>query len=419
LQRWVTFLVTALGGGLGWIFVVQKQFGGDITFPLDLYMNEANTLLTIMAFPHQAMATGLLVATLGLAALAFERDSLRPALLAGLLAVVLGVQHGYDLLVVYGVVGSTALVLAIRSRRWVRMLGLGAAVCAWSVPVAGYLTYLTTQSTIWRGVLAQYGNAGVFTPTPDHLLILMGLPLFAVLIGLPGLLRGSRQGVRHWFAHASALELLLGLWLGVGFLLLYVPTSFQIKMLAGWQVPVGVIATRVVLERLPPYVRQLRLMRAWRAELVVGVLFVLAVLPANAYLYAWRFVDLRRAEYPYYLNRDDVAGLRWLEANSRPSDVVLSSLTVGEFVPSMSGNTAFLAHWAQTLDFFTKRRLVVMFFDPQLSDDARRDVLMRYDVRYVFYGEEERKLGAFDPNYAPYLVRVFSSPATSVYVVSS
>ena len=47
------------------------------------------------------------------------------------------------------------------------------------MPAALYLAYLTSQSPIWRGVLAQYGNAGVYTPTPPHLLILMGIPLLS------------------------------------------------------------------------------------------------------------------------------------------------------------------------------------------------------------------------------------------------
>jgi hypothetical protein len=400
--------------------VVQKQFGPEIQFPLDLYTNEPNTFLTIMAFPHQAIATSLLVAILGLAVLAFERDSLRLALLAGLLALVLGVQHGYDLIVVYLVVGSTAVGLMLRSGHWLRLGILTAAVCVWSGPVAAYLLYLTTQSPIWRGVLAQYGNAGVFTPRPDHLVILMGLPLLLVLIGLPWLLRSSLRAVKDRFAGVKARDLLLAMWLGIGFILLYIPTDFQIKMLAGWQVPLSIVATRILFGRLVPLAHRWRGENGtrWRPEVVLAVILVLAVLPTNAYLYAWRFVDLRRAESPYYLNYDDVAAMRWLESHSSPSEVVLSSLTIGQYIPSTSGNTAFLAHWAQTLDFFTKRRLVAQFFDTRVSDGDRMQFLTLYNVRYVFHGPEERTLGSFDPEGSAYLEKVFSSPCTSVYRVT-
>jgi uncharacterized membrane protein len=93
-------------------------------------------------------------------------------------------------------------------------------------------------------------------------------------------------------------------------------------------------------------------------------------------------------------------------------------LTIGQYIPSTSGNTAFLAHWAQTLDFFNKRRMVAQFFDTRVPDGERIQFLSLYDVRYVFYGPEERALGTFDPDGSAYLEKVFSSPRTSVYRVT-
>ena len=100
--------------------------------------------------------------------------------------VLLGLAHGYDLIVVYALVGSLALVGACtRPRNWTRPLLLAALVCGPSVPTALYNLYVTSTSPIWRGVLAQYGNAGVLTPSPLHLLILLGLPLIFTLSSLP------------------------------------------------------------------------------------------------------------------------------------------------------------------------------------------------------------------------------------------
>ena len=407
LRRWVSFLAIALGGGLGWLLVTLKQLTGRLDFPLDVYVHEANAFLTVLAFPYQATAGGLLVLALGLSALAFERGSFRVAMAAGFLVLVLGLVHGYDVLIVYAVVGATTLVLASRGNAR-RPVALGFAICVWSVPATAYTAYIATASPIWRGVLAQYGNAGVYTPTPAHLLVLLGLPLFLVMAGRSGL--AERQP-------AHARELLLRSWLVVGSLLLYIPTDFQIKMLAGWQVPVGILAVRVLFTQVAPLLAKLRAVAVWRSEAVLGGLLVAAVLPTNLYLYAWRFVDLARHDYPYYLHRDEVAALRWLDVNAQPSDVVLSSLAIGQYIPSVSGKKAFLAHWAQTLDFYGKRGMVAQLFDPATPEDARVRILARHRVLYVFYGEQERALGGFDPEQAPYLTRVFSSPNALVYRV--
>jgi hypothetical protein len=416
LERWTAFLVASLGGGLGWLLVLGKQVTGSLAAPLDLYITEANTFLTVMAFPHQAMAGALQVLGLGLAAVAFERRSSRLAALSGLLVLALGVQHGYDLLIVYTVVGGLGLALALRDGGWIRTIVLGALVCGPSMPAAAYVALLTRESPIWRGVLAQYGNAGVYTPTPPHLLVLMGLPLLLVLGGLP-LLVTRRQQIRAWFQRASPPELLVWVWLIVGFLLLYIPTDFQIKMLACWQVPVAIIATRLLLDHVRPRLARLRPLARMRLGPILAVIFVLAVLPVNIYLLSWRMVDLGRRDYPYFLAHDEVSAMRWLESNTPSSDVVLSSLTIGQYVPSVSGNTAVLAHWAQTLDFYGKREQVSRFFDPAAPDAERAAILGSYDIRYVVHGPAERALGAFDPDGSPYLERVYSGTNVSVYRV--
>jgi hypothetical protein len=417
LKRWASFLVLSLGGGLGWVLVVAKQVTGDLTSPLDLYVTEPNTFLTVLAFPHQAMASGLVVIVLGLAALAFERESFGLAVIAGFVALLLGLQHGYDLIVIDAVVGVTALLLAGRTSAWVRYLALAVAVGGPSVPVAVYLLYLTRKSSVWGGVLAQYGNAGVYTPKPLDLLVLMGLPLVLLVV-----LRGEATHPKSW----APRELLLRTWLVVGCLLLYLPTDFQIKMLAGWQVPVGILATRAVLTR--QWVQGARGSDLGNGEtstqhpgssIVVAMLLLGAVLPTNLYLYAWRLVDLGRHTYPYYLSRDDVAALGWLEARGEPSDVVLSSLVIGQYIPSVAGDKAFLAHWAETLDFYGKQRMVASFFDASTSDVARSAVLSRFRVRYVFSGEPERALGGFDPNASALLCRVYVNPHVAIYRVAS
>ena len=151
----------------------------------------------------------------------------------------------------------------------------------------------------------------------------------------------------------------------------------------------------------------------------MGIFLVLMVLPVNVYLYTWRFVDLGRHDYPYYLLDDEVAALRWLERNAQPSDVVLSSLTIGQYVPSISGNRAFLAHWAQTLNFYQRQDDVVRFYDGRSSDDVRQSVMARYGVRYVFQSEPERALGSYSPEQSPSCCGFYLVPTSVIRAVDA
>jgi uncharacterized membrane protein len=112
-----------------------------------------------------------------------------------------------------------------------------------------------------------------------------------------------------------------------------------------------------------------------------------------------------------------VAALRWIEANAAPSDVTLSSLTIGQYLPSVTGRRAFLAHWAQTLDFYGRRQAVAEFFDAGRTDRDRRHLLQQQGVRYVFHGPEERALGSYQPKDAPFLRSVFAAGETAIYQV--
>lgn len=421
LHRWTAALIASLGGGLGWLLVVQKllSHAADVAYPLDIYVTEPNAFLSIMAFPLQAMANGLIVFVLGLAALAFERNSIRVALGAGVLALVLGLQHGYDLVVVYVVVGSVAAVLAVRGGWRFRPILLAAVVCIPSGPTAIWNLAITHFDPIWRATLSQYGNAGAYTPPPIHVLVLLGLPLVLTLVGLVAVAWQHRlTTVVGWARTSRPRELLLIAWIVLGAALLYIPTDFQIKMFVSWQVPLSIFATGVLFSGLAAAARRIPRLRTHQVVAAVGALAVIATLPTNTYLLGWRVVDLERQGYPYDLRTDEVIAMDWLGANTDHFSPVLSSLTVGQYLPSVSGNNAFLAHWAATIDYYAKEREVALFFNTAAPDSFRHDLLQQYGIEYVFYGPAERELGSYNPDDAPFLRRVFSDATVSVYQVA-
>jgi hypothetical protein len=150
-----------------------------------------------------------------------------------------------------------------------------------------------------------------------------------------------------------------------------------------------------------------------------AIAFILIVLPTNLYLWAWRFVELARHDYPFYLYKDETAALDWLRENSSPEDVVFSSIDLGQYVPAISGNTAFLAHWAQTVRFYDKRERVARFFDAAVADSERARTVHAFDVAYVLHGPAERALGGYDPATTSWLNLVYSERQVNVYSVLS
>lgn len=429
LERRTAFLVAVLGAGFGWVLIVLKYTlaNGTLIWPLDIFVAEPNTFYSLMAFPH-FIAALLYMAVFDLVLRAHITGRQSFAVAAGLMALFMGWQHAYDLLIVYGVLGIFALGLWIRDGRFpVRMAVSLVIVGVLSVWPALYSVLLTSLDPLWNEVLAQFDNADVFTPPLYRLPVLLGpaflLALFEALRRRPWRLR--RWGAGEWGSGPLGdARLFLHGWFWISFVLIYLPVDYQIHMLNGWQLPIGVLATMAVFDAILPWVR-----RRWGSErgaapaaaavpvagsgrtaalapaadagqgsrdrlaLWAAVLLVLVVVPTNLYLFAWRFVELGRAEAPYYLERDEVAALDWLEANVAPDDVVVASLNLGQYVPAYTGANAYLAHWAQTVDFYRKRSEVDLFYAGTADPALEAAELDRFSVDYVVFGPSEAALG--------------------------
>ena len=128
-------------------------------------------------------------------------------------------------------------------------------------------------------------------------------------------------------------------------------------------------------------------------------------------------MDLSRHDYPFYLYRDDRRALQWLETNASRDDIVLSSYAIGHYVPGLTGTRPFLSNAVMTMDSDRKAAMVQAFFDSNTSDEQRQALLIRYGIRYLFYGPAERALGSFNPDESELFERVFTSTHTWVYEV--
>lgn len=403
-QRWLAFGLFAFSGGLGIIWVGVKYLMDlpDAPFPFDIYTSEPNSFFIFLAFPHFGIALSLIIAMIGLVLYAQQRQQLRYAVAAGLVGSLIGLQHAYDLLTVYAVLGIFGLLVWLRDRRFPAFLfKSGLIVALFTIPPAAYLSYLVLTDATWGGKLAQFDNAGAFTPGLLHLPILMGVPLLLALVAFRPRMLQSR----------TDSEILIAAWFLLHFGLIYLPVSFQIHLLLGWQVPIAVLASAALVKHVgPALARRSQLL----ARAGIAALLTLCVV-TNLYILAWRFIDLGRYDAPYYLTQNEVAALSWLEANTTRQDVVLSDLEFGQHVPVRTDARAFLAHWAGTLDFYTKREMAAATLDPATPAAERRAVLEQFAVTYVVTREQDSPAAALTPAATDDLTPVFQQGEVTIY----
>lgn len=414
--RKVALLFVVLGSGLGWVLILLKYtvMNGTLIWPLDVFVAEGNTFLSTMGYPH-FVAAMLYIVIFDIMLRHARTHPWRASLAAGLVALFLGWQHAYDLIIIWGVLGVWVALLCLRDRRfhWPLVGGL-AVIGLISVWPALYSVLLTSWSPIWKEVLAQFDNAGVFTPPPWRLPVLLGIPLIVATVQA---LREQPWKPSRLRAMDDATLFLHG-WFWISFVLVYLPVDYQIHMLNGWQIPISFFVTRALLTWIVPAAQ-----KRWTVSPVVAIAALLCVVAlTNVYLFAWRFFDLGRHTMPYYLTTDEVAALNWLEENVAPDDVVLSALDFGQYVPAETGAHAFLAHWAQTVDFHAKEQAVRDFYaqpegeaEGAAANAARRALIDEYGVDWVVSGPSEQALGAFDPTTLRALREAWSSPTLRIF----
>lgn len=400
-RRSVALIIALLGSGLGWMWVLAKKLSAarDVPWPHDLYTVEPNTFWAMLSYPYISLAHALILATMLGAWLAHRRKGWAAYLLAGGASACLSVSHTYDLITVYAVLAAYGLFEWIRHRELpVRLVAVGIVILGVSAPAALYYQQLTTGDPLWRSILSQYSNAGVWTPRHFHLIVLMGAPLLLALVGL-----NPRDG---WTDERRFVTI----WAATGLGLIYLPVVYQIKLLSAWQFPIAVLAAHAWHERMAPAGGR------WISPRWAVAALVVTVSSTNIYLFAWRFIDLGRHAPPYYLHDDEVDALGWLAGNARPSDVVLAPAEIGQFVPNYGASRAYLAHWAMTNRFYERRANVERFFAADTPERWRQQLLTSEKVTLVLRSGWPLLLDAtYDPGTSPAFELLFSRPRAQVY----
>ena len=90
---------------------------------------------------------------------------------------------------------------------------------------------------------------------------------------------------------------------------------------------------------------------------------------------------------------------------------------MGNYLPTRIPARVFLGHDVETVRAAEKRAMVRQFYGSG-DDTFRRQLLAAYNINYVYYGPQERALGAFVRTQAPYLSLVYDKGAVQIYRVT-
>lgn len=406
--RFIAFVLVALAGGPGWIAFLQGQPTILNTLPLEYILPEGFTFLMLYTLPHLLLARAvLLLGAIGVWR-AGQTGSIKLALGAGVLWLLMSIIQPIYAAVVLVIAALMFLSRSIVSRRfaWTQARA-GLIAGALAVPMVIYVLSVFNSDPTYR----PWSQTAITSPGPELYLLTYGLPLLFAIGGFAYLLRRHNAGL-----------LFLVLWACATPFLVYAPTNAQRRLIESWQIPLSVLAAYGLVRFVLLPLRRIHARRAWhysmqKLERALITLLIVLLMPTYIIMFFWHIGAVLTHWPPLFQTSNLVATADWLEHNASYADGVLAAYKTGTIIPARAPVRVMLGHPSETVHVDDRKAEVLRFFDANTSDDWRRELLTRLNLNYVWYGPDERALGAYDPARTSFLRQVFSAGDVLLYKV--
>ena len=397
--RRLALVLVVLGAGAGFLAQAlgNPSVLGSRVEALDLHLPEISGWYSILAIPHFAWATALIITgLLGLLRIA-DAPAWRPVAVASAALIALTAIHP-QMIPVIGViwVAYQGVLLAWGPRPSIRSVAAQAVPFLATIPLLAYNAWILFRDP----TIAQWAHQWRHqAPGPVSLTVSLGLPLLAAVAGM----------VIAWQRRDRGLALLF-VWPPLVLALLYLPNiaNIQRRLLDALYVPIGILAA-VGIRSLTS---RLRRARARRIEAILVTSCCLSSLIVLAI--ALRFASGAFAEA--YIADDSWRAVQWLSTHHQPSDRALSSPGAGQLLPAWAGVSVYVGHYSETLDYFQKIRNVSEVLKPGASEATVRAFLHDNGITLLYWGPDETLTG-FQPASQPYLEPVHQDGAVTIYRV--
>lgn len=397
-SRRIALLVVGLSAGFGWMLPADLR----VNMSVDTWQPEAITFLSLYLSPLYSFPTLLMVGVIYYLHKFTETRAWKHAIFAGLILMLLSNVHTYDVItlaIVWSLYALYRLVLKPRSVLPV-FGGLVAALIA--LPLAGYQLHFYHTEAIFRM------RAAVPTLSPTIKWYLMGYGLL-VPFALFGIWRSLRD--------RTNIGLLL-CWVAAGFIVVYLPVSFQRKLVMGTHIPLSLLAA-IGLVALADRLRS----RAGTA-LIVSAILIMTITNAQFLARDTNCVMNSQSQtlaHVPFLSANESAALDYLRTHAGPSDIIVATPGTAVLIPGYTGRTVYCGHWGETVDFKSKLNELMVFYLPGGYDSDRRAFLGDRGVTYVLgyhnRGGMNTDVEDFREKPLPYLMPVFDTDELTVYKV--
>ncbi|MFH1207041.1 MAG: hypothetical protein V1668_00340 [Patescibacteria group bacterium] len=369
IQRALTFIFVSLGSGFGW-FIGWRS--------IDLRLTET-TIFQSLSWPFIfSIAISLLLWFFIFALRSLTDENLydyKLAKYAGFVGFLLALIHPYDLITAYIVLGLYVIIFKLFRKQLKKLLFI------FLPPILPLIYDLIIQ--LIDPVLRRHNQT--LMPTDNILYIIsgFGLILFFAILGANIIFKKRERS--YYF---------ILLWAISSLIIIYIPFSFQRRLIMGAIIPIVMLASYFFLDLFNRL--EIQELVRWKASwikrmyfftIIIIILFLSSI--SNLIIYSHNLKAIATGGFPYYLETDLIIGMRWFNVQGYAGQIVLSSEMMGSFIPRFSSIKVYLGHWAQTIDELKKFTEVKQFFSTTTKDSDRVQFLIKNKIDYIYYSRYE------------------------------
>lgn len=398
LLRVLSFVIITISSGFGWLL-------GQIS--ADSWLIELSTFQS-MRWPFIfSIAISLILLIFLFLLKSEETGKMKFIAYAGLGALLLSIIHPYDMFVVVPVAVVFLLITGSVKKEFKKALR---KIFLFLVLISPGILY-NFFITLFDPVFGLHNKISM--PSPSPLSYMLGFGLLSVF-GAIGIIFTVLGAYKTDNGRKYNLLFLLA-WFITGFCMLYAPVNFQNKFALGLQIPLAIFSTIALMEITKKLNEKYKLL---------AISVIISFLSIGSFMFLLNDMTyLSEKSFPFYVDKDFLAGLEWLDKNTKNQDIILSSYNSGNFIPRFSGNRVFIGHWAQTINITDKEEAVKKFYSKNTSEEDMKIFIEENHISYVLCGDFEYdcKNKEWEKNFiaSGNIELVFNNQNVKIYKVTS
>jgi hypothetical protein len=350
---------------MGWLFVSAGLFTSDF------WVAETYPFLSSYANPH--FPIGLAIVLWMVKPPSHQIEGWRTGLLFSIGALFLSIINPFGIVITLVVLGGN-FVWNLAEKNYSPSLQKRIFLTSiFGLPLLFYDLWIVNTDPVFMG-----WNAQNLTTSP---------PVWDLALSLsPALLLGFWSIIRYRKTRMDQTRCqfrLLVVWVVLGLVLVYLPVGLQRRFMMGLYVPIAGLAA-FGIESLGDNPHRFRLLTI--------CLFLLA-LPTNLVILLTAQAGIANRDPSIYLSETEFQALNWIEANTEPDSLILSSPDMGLYIPASTGRRVIYGHPLETVNAEAEENFVRSIFEGRWSETQMWELIESRGIDYIIYGPREKNLG--------------------------